>query len=120
MNKGIIIFILLLVFNYLFLVFVFEFGSEVDTESYKDRIEQLENENRQLKSANSQLDQEVAQLTEEKDSLTSEIKITATAREILKSERDETMDRINGMDNNELYGFFSNFKTDGTDGRNGY
>ena len=120
MNKGIIAFILLLLFNYILLVFVFDYGNETDNENYKERIEQLEDENQQLKIANNQLDQEVAQLTEEKDSLSSEIKKTATAREILRSERDETMDSIDGMDNNELYGFFSNFKTDRSDGQHGH
>lgn len=120
MNKGVIAFILLLAFNYIILVFVVDYGDAPNVEDYKNKIEQLESENRQLKTLNSQLDQEVAQLTTEKDSLAAKIKIKATERELLKTKRDETMDNINGMDNNKLYSFFSNFKADSLNNQSGY
>ncbi|MEQ8624481.1 MAG: hypothetical protein RJQ00_06485 [Vicingaceae bacterium] len=120
MNKGMIAFIVLLIFNYIALVFLFENGSSENSEAYKEQIEHLKEENEVLKEANLQLDQEVAVLTEEKDSLTTAITIKATAIEHIKTERDETMDNINGMDNNELYGFFSNFKTDSLNGQFGH
>jgi len=120
MHKGKIAFLLLLVFNYIILVFVVDYGSETDTEGYKVRIEQLQDENKQLKTNNSQLDQEVAHLTTEKDSLSTAISNKATEREQIKTKRDETMDDINGMDNHKLYGFFSNFKADGVNGQSGH
>lgn len=112
MNKGIIAFCLLLVFNYLALTLIFDYGEGLDDENYQQQIEQLDRENEALKKANLQLDKEVAVLMEEKDSLSDVIEQSATERETLKIERDEKMDSINGMDNDELYGFFSNFKTD--------
>lgn len=117
MNKGMIAFLVLLLFNYIALVFLFDNGGGEDSEAYKDKIEKLRDENTELKKVNLQLDKEVAQLTEDKDSLTTEISMKATEREYIKTERDETMDNINGMDNNELYGFFSNFKTDSLNGQ---
>ena len=117
MNKGIIAFLVLLIFNYLALVFLFDNGNSENSEAFKEQIEQLKNENEELKEANLQLDQEVADLTDDKDSLTAAIIIKATEREQIKTERDEKMDNINGMDNNELYGFFSNFKTDSLNGQ---
>lgn len=112
MNKGIIAFCLLLVFNYLALVVIFDYGDQSGDEKYQQQIEQLNHENEELKNANLQLDKEVAKLIGEKDSLSATIEKNATERETLKIERDEKMDSINGMDNDELYGFFSNFKTD--------
>ena len=112
MTKGKIAFILLLIFNYVILVFVLDFGSTSDNTNYKNTIEILEEENRELKSANKKLDKEVAQLTLKADSLTAEIKIKATHREELKLKRDEKMDSISSMDNDKLYSFFTEFKTD--------
>jgi len=116
MNKGIVGFLILLIFNYIILVFVVDYGNE-DNGAYKTQIERLQDENSQLVKFNNQLDQEVAQLIESRDSLTAEIHVKATDRNNIKTERDEEMDNINELDNNELYSFFTNFKTDSINGQ---
>lgn len=116
MIKQIIGFIILLVFNYIILEFVVDNGND-DNGTYKAQIEKLQKENAILLNANTQLDQEVAYLIDSKDSLTAEIQTNATLRKQIKIERDEKMDDISGMGNNELYDFFSNFRTDSTNGQ---
>ncbi len=120
MSKGIIAFILFLVFNFIVLVFVVDYGSSADNDSYERELTSLKDENKQLKSINATIDLELTVLDQSNDSLRSALKVENEITAQIKIERDEKMDDINGMDNNELYGFFSNFKTDRANGRNGH
>jgi len=118
MSKGKIAFILLMVFNFIVLVFVVDFDGSA--EGYKQELSKLRDENLQLKSINSKLDLEILELTTFNDRIISELKVEKEITTLIKRERDEKLDDIDGMDNSELYGFFSNFKTEGVNTQSGY
>ena len=120
MSKGKIAFILLMVFNFIVLVFLVDFDGSAEDEGYKQELSKLRDENLQLKSINSKLDLEILELTTFNDRIISELKIEKEITTLIKRERDEKLDDIDGMDNSELYGFFSNFKTEGVNSQSGY
>ena len=119
MSKGKIAFILLMVFNFIVLVFVVDFDGSAEDEGYKQELSKLRDENLQLKSINSKLDLEILELTTFNDRIISELKVEKEITTFM-SRSDEKLDDIDGMDNSELYGFFSNFKTEGVNSQSGY
>lgn len=120
MHNRIIGFLVFLVFNYIILVFVVDYNSSSDSEIYKEELKSLKIQNAQLKSANATMDKEITELQVTNVGLNAKLKVEKQVTTQIKKERDEKVDDIDWMDNNELYGFFSNFKTDSINGRFGY
>lgn len=117
MHKGIIGFLIFLVFNYIILVFVVDYSSSDDSKNYKEELKTLKNRNQQLKSKNATMHLKITELKETNVGLKAKLKVEKQITTQIKTERDEKVDDIDGMDNNGLYGFFSNFKTDSINGQ---
>lgn len=114
MNKATKAFILFLIATYLTLVFVLDYGSDNENSNYKEKIEQLETKNKLLQAKNEEIDAKVNVLDQNYDSLNLAIIEVEEIKTQLKEEKNEKINRVNGMDHNELYSFFANFKTEGT------
>jgi len=117
MSKGTLRFILFLVFNYIILVFVVDYGSSDDSTNYQSELSILKDKNKQLKAVNTKMGLEIMELEKSNVNLLSELKVEKGVTIQIKTKRDEKVDDISGMDNNELYGFFSNIKTDSINGQ---
>jgi len=77
----------------------------------KAGLQRIQEENKQLKAANRKLQSQMEDLLKSRDSLTVLIGESSHKRIKLEENRDEEINRIDGLDKLELYRFFTNFKT---------
>jgi len=111
MNKWMIGFLVALLSFYLIMVFVVDYGSDKDSSNIQNKVEELETKSKELTEQNKMLDLKIENLEETTDSLSESIAIVELEQSQLKEKRDEKISSVDGMDNNELFSFFANFKT---------
>lgn len=79
-----------------------------------DTIEKLEQVNKKLQLKNVTLDSEITTLKKQADSLSRRITLNNQIVKKLENELNEKINRINAMSTMDLYGYFTEFKTDST------
>lgn len=112
MNKWMIGFLVALVGFYLIMVFVVDYGSDSSSSVIQHKVEELETKSEILKEENKMLDLKIESLEETTDSLSESIAIVELEQSLIKEKRDEKISSIDDMDNNELFNFFTDFKTE--------
>ncbi len=114
MNKWVIGYLVTLISFYLIMVFVVDYGSETDHSIIQDKVEELEQNSIELREENKRLDLKIEDLQEQTDSLNESIEVVELEQSLIKEKRDEKINSVDGMDNDELYRFFTDFKTNYT------
>lgn len=107
----------------LFLCFVIYVAIELnipfkaEERKYQDEVEKLHKKNDSLQKQNILYDYELVRSQMKIDSLQYQFNKQQEKIQILKTKRDEKVNRIDSLNTNELYLFFTNFKTGSSENR---